>query len=115
MVRCGACRTEFDVPGPGRYACPTCNATNEVRAAGPPTGGGMAPPAPGGMAPGGLGGPGLAGAAGSPPAQESPPANVTKVTCDACSFAFFVGEIDMAVCPNCSAEVAVAPAGGDDG
>ena len=30
-VRCGACRTQFEVPGAGRYACPVCGSVNAVR------------------------------------------------------------------------------------
>ncbi len=99
IVRCGACRTEFQVPGAGRFACPTCGATNEVRDGGPLAGGGM-PPA------GGAGG--LAGLGGVPPPEpEAPPANVTRVACRQCSFEFYVGEIDVAACPNCGSQVAV--------
>ncbi len=108
IVRCGACRTQFQVPGAGRFACPTCGATNEVRGDGP----GAMPPGPAGMAPGG---PGLAGVGAPPPPPEPPPANVTRVGCPACSFEFYVGEIDVAECPNCSAEVQVGAGRGEDG
>lgn len=91
IVRCGSCRTEFDVPGPGRFACPVCGSVNMVRAAG------GAPP------------PGAAGPAGSrpvtppPPPRNDPPS--PKLQCPECSFSFIVGEIEVASCPNCGAEV----------
>ncbi len=107
IVRCGACRTEFQVPGAGRFACPTCGATNEVR--GNETGGMAPPPGPAGPPPGG---PGLAGVS-PPPAPEPPPANVSRVGCPACSFEFFVGEIDVASCPNCGTEVTVGAGDGE--
>ena len=31
IVRCGRCRTQVEVPGPGRYACPACGTPMEVR------------------------------------------------------------------------------------
>ena len=83
-VRCGKCRTEFPVPGAGRFSCPACGAVNEVRPAGAPEPSLTVPrPAPESAAP-------------------SP-----KATCPACSFGFIVGEIDVAPCPNCGAEVTV--------
>lgn len=89
IVRCGSCRTEFDVPGPGRFSCPTCGSVNMVRAAagGPPPGqpgGGLATPPP-------------------PPVRPDPP--VPKMTCPECGFSFIVGNIEVATCPNCMAEV----------
>jgi Zn finger protein HypA/HybF involved in hydrogenase expression len=92
MVRCGACRSSFDVPGPGRHACPACGATNQV---------GGAAPGMGGPAPAAAGSP-LAGGA---PIPAPPPITTSKVACPECSFSFIVGEVDMAVCPNCGAEV----------
>lgn len=32
MVRCGACRTQFYVPGAGRFTCPICGSVNSARA-----------------------------------------------------------------------------------
>ncbi|HSJ27032.1 MAG TPA: hypothetical protein VLB67_02410 [Acidimicrobiia bacterium] len=67
---------------------------NMVRAAGtPPGGGGLATPP---VAP--------------PPRPEAPS---PKLSCPECGFTFIVGEIEVATCPNCSAEVPtgwVAPA-----
>jgi DNA-directed RNA polymerase subunit RPC12/RpoP len=86
-VRCGRCRTEFPVQGPGRFPCPACGAVNEVRAA-PPVEPPLTAPAPTPV-----------------PASPSP-----RVTCGECSFTFIVGDIDVARCPNCGAEVIVGDA-----
>lgn len=91
MVRCGACRTQFDAPGPGRYSCPACGSVNMIReqpAAPPPQQGGY-PTAPG------VGGP-------PPPPPEKV---VPKIKCPECGFEFHVGEVARVVCPMCSAEV----------
>jgi len=89
IVRCGSCRTEFDVPGPGRFSCPVCGSVNMVRAAG-----GAPPPGPGG----GLVTP-------PPPPPPRPEAPSPKLICPECGFSFIVGEIETATCPNCEAEV----------
>lgn len=89
IVRCGSCRTEFDVPGPGRFSCPVCGSVNMVRAAG-----GAPPPGAGG---------GLATPPQPPPARPDPPS--PKLPCPECGFSFIVGEIEVATCPNCTAEV----------
>ncbi|HEY7468980.1 MAG TPA: hypothetical protein VIC07_05555 [Acidimicrobiia bacterium] len=97
MVRCGACRTQFEVPGPGRFACPVCGSVNVVRE-------------PAGSAPASVGGypaaPGVAGAPPPPPPPQ-PPANVPspRINCPECDFSFIVGDIAVATCPNCGAEV----------
>lgn len=97
MVRCGACRTQFDAPGPGRYACPSCGSVNMIRDAGgaapPPTQGGY-PTAPGvqsHMAP-------------TPPPLPPDPV-VPKITCPECEFSFYAGAVAVVVCPNCTAEI----------
>jgi LSD1 subclass zinc finger protein len=100
MVRCGACRTQFEVPGAGRFACPVCGSVNVVRDQGgpPPTAGGY-PTAPNVMP---------TGAPGSvpPPPPPPPPAPpLPRITCPECSFSFIVGDIVVASCPNCGAEV----------
>jgi len=98
MVRCGACRTQFDAPGPGRYSCPACGSVNMIR----DQGGGAPPPQPtaGGYptAPGVQGGQ----ATPPPPPSERP---VPKIKCPECDFEFHVGEVARVVCPMCSAEV----------
>jgi DNA-directed RNA polymerase subunit RPC12/RpoP len=91
-VRCGACRTQFEVAGAGRYACPVCGSVNVVRDNGP---GDAATPA--------------YGAADSgqpqPPQTPPPPPVLPRISCPECGFSFVVGEIAVATCPMCSAEV----------
>ncbi len=101
-VRCGACRTQFEVAGPGRFACPVCGSVNVVRnGAGAPEG---APSTVGGYpaAPG-------VGVPGAPPPPTPPPPPpppvLPKITCPECGFEFIVGEIAVATCPMCTAEV----------
>lgn len=108
IVRCGACRSQFDVPGPGRFSCPVCGSVNEVRAAANgPQGGPQPGPAPGGMG-GGPGGGAMPGGPGGgiqtppPPKPETPS---PKISCPECEFSFIVGEISVATCPMCGAEV----------
>lgn len=85
MVRCGACRNQFDVPGPGRFSCPVCGSVNAVRAspgAAPENGPTAAPPLP------------------RPPDPPSP-----RVECPNCDFSFIVGAVAEAKCPNCGSTV----------
>ncbi len=82
MVRCGSCRSQFDVPGPGRFQCPTCAAVNQV---------GAPPP----------------GAENESMPEGPPPEPAGHATCGECSFSFRVGAIDVATCPNCNAPVVV--------
>lgn len=90
-ARCGRCGTGFEVMAPGRYECPACGVTNEVRgpAAGAPPSApraqDMMPPAP-------------------PPEAPSRRAKCRVAECD---FSFIVGDVNMAPCPMCGAEVAV--------
>jgi DNA-directed RNA polymerase subunit RPC12/RpoP len=97
-ARCGRCGVEVEIPGPGTFVCPACGTQNQVRA---PEGTG---PGPGtDTAPGGLTVPSRPGSAGE---------NTTKrVTCGECSFSFAVGDIEVATCPNCRAEVPVKAKG----
>lgn len=81
-VRCGACRTQFEVAGSGRYACPVCGSVNVVRAAGPQD-----------QAEGGFF------------EQQAPPPALARITCPECEFSFVVGRIAVATCPNCNAQV----------
>jgi rRNA maturation endonuclease Nob1 len=106
IVRCGACRSQFDVPGPGRYACPVCGSVNAVRGAGGP---GPSGPPPGGPPPGAAPPP----SAPPPPPAPEPPS--PRLTCPECSFTFIVGDIDVATCPNCGAEVETGRGVADDG
>ena len=103
-VRCGSCRTEFDVPGAGRFACPVCGSVNVVR-----TAAGQQPP-PQQQAPQqNLGGyqaaPGVMPGGAPPPPPPVPDQPLPKVQCPECDFTFVVGKIATATCPNCSAEV----------
>ena len=95
IVRCGACRTQFDVPGAGRFACPACGSVNQVRSA--PGGPASTPPGPPPMPPP------TRPTAGSPPPAPDPPS--PRMTCPECEFSFIVGAIEVATCPNCEAEV----------
>lgn len=98
MVRCGACRSQFDAPGPGRYACPACGSVNMIRE----QAGGAPPPSAG---PGGY--PTAPGVAPMPPAPPPPPPErvVPKIECPECGFSFHVGEVAKVICPMCSNEV----------
>ncbi len=96
IVRCGSCRSQFDVPGPGRHGCPACGAVNQV--------GGLGP------------GPGSPGGLVTPPGRDvdepaRPETAPSRAECGECSFSFIVGDVDVAVCPNCNAEVEI---GGDE-
>ena len=103
-VRCGSCRTQFEVPGAGRFACPVCGSVNAVRDAnGAPT---EAGPSVGGY----QAGPGVEPGGGVPPPPPPPPppqpdAPMPKIACPECGFTFIVGMVASATCPNCSAEV----------
>ncbi len=98
-VRCGACQTEFEVPGAGRYSCPSCGTANDVGGGRPP------PPSSGGPGPGAPGPP-----VAAPEVASPPPVDVSRVQCPDCSFSFLVGEVAAVPCPNCGAEVEVGGA-----
>lgn len=108
-VRCGACRTQFEVGGAGRFACPVCGSINVVRngAAGQP------PADQPGQTAGTIGGyqtaPGVApGGQGAPPPTPPPPPPeqpMPKIDCPECGFRFIVGLVPRVTCPNCMAEV----------
>lgn len=107
-VRCGACRTQFEVAGAGRFACPVCGSVNVVKNGA----GGDAPPAeeppPAGMggypaAPGAVPGPG--GVPQQPPPPPEPEQPMPKIECPECGFSFIVGKVATVTCPMCSAEV----------
>ena len=97
-VRCGSCRTEFEVPGAGRFACPVCGSVNVVRDAAdapPPSSVGGYPAAPG------------AAPAAPPPSPPPPPPDLpsTKIECPDCGFSFIIGDIAVAPCPMCGTDV----------
>jgi LSD1 subclass zinc finger protein len=106
MVRCGACRTQFDVPGAGRFACPVCGSVNVVREQP-----GAAPSSVGGY-PTAPGAPVAPGAAPAPPPPVSAP--TPRITCPECGFTFIVGDIAVATCPNCGAEVSTGQTGAEE-
>ncbi len=95
-ARCGRCGAGFEVVGPGRYACPACGVTNEVR-------GGAAPPGPAGMGPMEPAPPPL------PPERPS-----RRVVCPdpECRFSFIVGDVAAAPCPMCGTEVDIGSGAG---
>lgn len=92
IVRCGACRTQFEVAGAGRFSCPSCGSVNVVRDS-TATGPAAASPYP--AAPGAPTAP--------PPPQPDRPS--PRINCPDCAFTFIVGEIPVATCPNCGIEV----------
>src|SRR5690606_14191325 len=89
--RCRACRTQFEVAGAGRFACPVCGSVNVVRGASPqdkemgvyPTAGGMATEQP----------------------QPHPAPVLPPFHCPARELRLVVARIAVAACPNCNAEV----------
>lgn len=90
MVRCGNCRTQFDVPGAGRFQCPVCGSVNVVRGA---AGNETRPTSP----------PGGPSDTSPPPRPLDPPS--PRARCPICEFTFIVGQVAVARCPNCGAEV----------
>lgn len=99
IVRCGSCRTQFEVPGPGRYTCPACGSVNAVRQAGS-----MPPQEPQGM-PGGPPPPMPPPGGQRPVPPRRPEQPSPRITCPECDFSFIVGSIAVATCPNCGTEV----------
>lgn len=91
LVRCGNCRVELEVPGPGEFACPACGSRNVVR-------GQAAPKAPT------LDLPDL-GRTQAPPSE--PAAGIRWTKCPQCSYRFAVGEIPSVPCPACSANLSI--------
>lgn len=108
-VRCGACRTQFEVTGAGRFACPVCGSVNVVRNGGGGAGAPAAEPPP----QQGMGGyqsaPGVVPGGGAVPPQQPPPPEpeqpMPKIQCPECDFTFIVGNVATVTCPMCSAEV----------
>lgn len=100
-VRCGACRTQFEVAGAGRFACPVCGSINVVR-----NGADAAPPQQetiGGYAAApGVGSPGAPPPPSPPPPPEQP---MPKIECPECGFSFIIGPVSTVTCPMCSTEV----------
>jgi DNA-directed RNA polymerase subunit RPC12/RpoP len=95
IVRCGACKTQFEVAGAGRFSCPSCGSVNVVRnqtATGPASAGAY-PTAPG------------TPATTPPPPPTQPDRPSPRINCPECAFTFIVGDIAVATCPNCGTEV----------
>jgi predicted RNA-binding Zn-ribbon protein involved in translation (DUF1610 family) len=93
IVRCGACRTQFEVAGAGRFSCPSCGSVNVVR---DQTATGPAAASPYPAAP---------GAPAAPPPTPQPDRPSPRISCPDCAFTFIVGDIPVATCPNCGIEV----------
>ncbi|MBI4728600.1 MAG: hypothetical protein HY775_03755 [Acidobacteria bacterium] len=93
LVRCGRCRAELEVSGPGEFACPSCGTRNAVRGAGPRDVGGLT--VPGGM----------------PPPAPRPDPSIRWASCPACSWRFAIGEVPEVTCPSCRAHLEVTAAG----
>ncbi|MCY3538905.1 MAG: hypothetical protein OXH10_03520 [bacterium] len=91
-ARCGRCGTGFEVMAPGRYACPGCGVTNEVRGSseGPP------PPGPGGSQ-----------FTVPPPPPPDIPSQRARCQDEECGFSFIVGDVQTAPCPMCGIDVPV--------
>lgn len=94
IVRCGKCKIELEVAGPGEFMCPSCGSRNVVRGAAPdPTyglpdlGGPLRPP--------------------PPPQPEGPPPGVSWIVCPRCSWRFAVGEVTEVACPTCGTSLTV--------
>jgi len=104
VVRCGRCRAELEIPGPGEFVCPACGTRNVAgggAAADPYTIGGAPPAASRLTVPGGA----------PVPMPQAPPPDVHWAVCPSCSFRFATGEVETLVCPNCRATLARAPDG----
>jgi len=102
IVRCGRCRAELEVSGPGEFICPACGTRNAVRGAGSPAGAdpyGFGASASGLTVPGGV----------PPPSPQQPPMapspGVNWETCPTCRFRFASGEVSTLTCPNCRTEL----------
>lgn len=98
IVRCGRCKAELEVAGPGEFLCPACGTRNVVRAGAGANLYGVSD----------LTGPGAGPGAGPPPggsqtAKEA--AGVRWATCPACGYRFAMGEVDTVTCPNCRAQL----------
>lgn len=103
IVRCGRCRSELEIPGPGEFVCPACGTRNVAR------GGGAGQP----YTIGGAQAPGLTvpGGAPAPPRPSGPEPEVNWAQCPACGFRFAIGEVEHLTCPNCRVELDRSPEG----
>src|SRR2546426_372576 len=92
IVRCGRCRSELEVSGPGEFVCPACGTRNAVR--------GAAGPSPLDLS-----------AMRSDVGPTAPAGDVRWIACPGCSYRFAIGEVEQVSCPNCSKQLAVTPEG----
>ena len=104
IVRCGRCRSELEIPGPGEFVCPACGTRNVAR-------GGAAPDpfSISGAAPSA----GLTVPGGTLPLQQqqTPGPEANWAVCPSCAFRFAIGEVERVTCPNCRATLDRAPDG----
>ncbi|HEX2405380.1 MAG TPA: hypothetical protein VHM29_11820 [Acidimicrobiia bacterium] len=49
-----------------------------------------------------------------PPTPPPPPAPLPRIECPECDFSFIVGDIAVATCPNCGAEVRTGRGGSEE-
>lgn len=96
-MRCGRCRAELDIQGPGEFVCPACGTRNVAR------GGNASDPLAAGMTGSGLTVPG--GAPAPRPPATQPPSDVRWGACPSCGYRFAMGEVDEVTCPNCRAQL----------
>jgi predicted RNA-binding Zn-ribbon protein involved in translation (DUF1610 family) len=104
IVRCGRCRSELEIPGPGEFVCPACGTRNVARGAAG---------APGAYPLGGTPGPGLTvpGGVPAPSRPAGPEPEVNWATCPSCAFRFAIGEVERVTCPNCRVSLDRSPEG----
>jgi DNA-directed RNA polymerase subunit RPC12/RpoP len=104
IVRCGRCRSELEIPGPGEFVCPACGTRNVAKggAAADPFSIADNPAASGLTVPGG---------APVPAPPPGPPVDIRWGVCPSCGHRFAMGEVERITCPNCRAELASSPDG----
>lgn len=97
IVRCGRCRAELEIAGPGEFVCPACGTRNVARGGGGGDAFGLG---------GAAAGSGLTVPGGTPaPPSSAPPENVKWATCPSCAFRFAMGEVEAVTCPNCRTQL----------
>jgi Zn finger protein HypA/HybF involved in hydrogenase expression len=89
IVRCGRCGIQFEAPGEGRFACPSCGTPNDVVLRSQPDPGIVAPPEP---------------------VVEDEPS--PRVVCPECEFSFIVGPVERVPCPMCGTTVEISGGNG---
>jgi len=105
IVRCGRCRSELEIPGPGEFVCPACGTRNVARG---PSAAADPYSVSGAVAGSGLTVPGGAPIPSAPPV---PPVDVNWAACPSCGHRFAMGEIDKVRCPNCRIDLVRAEDG----